>query len=259
MQEITPLIEKYSKTTTDLLSRDCQYEVNASHFGGKPFATAESDWPICKRCKYGMIFICQLALTPEQQSQFTLEALVQLFCCPRCHGFGEMSSGTFHVRQIKNAERDEYRELAPEHKVKRSPVFKWMANVRYDVEEFGVEQGASFVTMPDPYEIGGLLKKAKDPELKVFASEAKSYPDSDDYEEAVTAKGITIDNGKMKLGGYACWQQGEGPQPCSKCKEPMDLFLQIDGEKCWIGTDGYAVLFHCKNDSDNFALIISGT
>lgn len=257
--DISPLIDVYARPTVDLVLQESAYPVNASHFGGKPFATADSEhWPICRKCQYGMIFVCQIELTKEQQVQFGSDALVQLFCCARCHTFGKMAAGTFEVRQIVAIEPGEYKELAVKHKIKGSPVFKWLANVPYEVQEFSVEYGKSFVSMPDQYEIAELLKKAKDPKLKALAKEAGSYSESDEYENAVADRGMKCGNGTMKLGGYACWQQAEGPQMCKKCKEPMDVLLQIDGEKCWIGTDGFAILLHCKKDRD-FNLIISGT
>jgi uncharacterized protein YwqG len=259
--DISPLIEKYSRPTVDLVMRESTYSVSASHFGGKPFATADSEgWPVCAKCKYGMIFVCQIALTKEQQTQLEMDdALVQLFCCARCHDFGNMAPGTFEVWRIKANQLGEYKELEVQHNLKKSPIFKWLANVPYEVQEFSVEYGKSFVSMPDPFEVLALVKKAKEPALKSFAKQAESYAHNDDYEHAVIEKGMKVYDGAMKLGGYASWQQTEGLQICKQCKEPMDVFLQIDGEYCWIGTDGYAVLMHCKKDRDSFALVISGT
>jgi hypothetical protein len=186
--------------------------------------------------------------------------LIRLFLCGRCHAFGAQEEGSWAVLPSAGAKATDFAPIQPRHKVKKSPVYQWLANVPYQAAPLKITPGEKFLCMPAQDEFAEIALKAGSATAKKLLAAIEFSDDwQDTYEEQVQAAGCRLPLSGSQVGGYPLWMQGYESVQCPQCRGKMELCLQVDGYQCWIGADGFALLFRCAEHKESFQLLVSAT
>jgi hypothetical protein len=211
-----------------------------------------------------MSFICQLQNDlpdPKNGGASTGSSeLIALFLCGRCHELGVQKEGSWAVFSYTDPRPTEFVPIQPRHQVKKSPVYQWLANVPYQAAPLKITLREKFLCMPTPDEFAEIVSHARGARAKKLLA-AIDFSDGweDTYEKQVKTAGCHLPASSSQAGGYPMWMQGYESVKCRQCKGKMELCLQVDGYQCWIGADGFALLFRCTDHKDSFQLLVSAT
>jgi hypothetical protein len=229
---------------------------DSSHFAGQPYAIESDKWPICKICKFGMVFCLQVNLPSQCSVVLGISGLVELFFCPRCFVDGTLSKDICCVRHYENPNSGSFVHMPVEHKIKTSPVNRWLANVKWEFEPRTINIGQEWVELPYVDELAAKILKQADKAEKTKWTER--FADRDWYDpvfDAVEELRAGLQTASH-LGGYPGWQNGYHEIKCKSCRQEMNFLLQVESDG--LG-DGNGLLFYCKRHPDSFEFFFSTT
>lgn len=212
-----------------------------SWFGGEPTAAAGERWPVCERCSAPMRFFLQLALgeLPERAGFPLRDGLLQLFYCSnddRCDSW-EPFSGTHSIRRVSAGSLTEVPPPSVDSFPKRV-IAGWSEVQDYPSSE---EHEALGLRYNYDFDRGYVDVHCDDPAIHLADAD-------DDVADAIAAP-ATGD----KLSGWPYWVQSPEYPRCPRCRESMQLLLQVDSEDnlaYMFGDVGCAHLTYCPKHPD---------